>query len=102
MEKCETGQFKGKKLDEMNLDLKEDLLQTGTNEEIEERLEQTSEHASIVEEVRGSEEGKKHHWNTHKNRKKVLAPWTDEHKKLCPVISKHILRENQSAKTDRM
>ncbi|GJQ79355.1 hypothetical protein Trydic_g16216 [Trypoxylus dichotomus] len=58
-------------MDEINLDLKEYLLQTGVNEDIEERLEKTSEHESIVEEVRGSETEKERHSNTHKNRKRV-------------------------------
>ncbi|GJQ64927.1 hypothetical protein Trydic_g7096 [Trypoxylus dichotomus] len=66
MENGEAEQFKGMELDEINLDL-EDLLQTGTNEDIEERLEQTSEHEGIVEEVRGSKEEKECHSNTHKN-----------------------------------
>ncbi|GJQ86486.1 hypothetical protein Trydic_g10388 [Trypoxylus dichotomus] len=58
MGKGEAGQFKGKKLDEINFDLKEDLLQTGINEDTKERLKQTSEHESIIEEVTGSEEEK--------------------------------------------
>ncbi|KAK9709411.1 hypothetical protein QE152_g26655 [Popillia japonica] len=93
MEKGEAGQFKGKRLDEINLGLEEDLMNIDTNSDVEEQLEQQVQYENIVEESNEKEE-EICHSKALPNKKRVLVPWSDEQKNtVCNFFKTHIRKK---------
>ncbi|XP_044752036.1 uncharacterized protein LOC123311961 [Coccinella septempunctata] len=98
MEKGEAGQFKGKSLDDIDLNLEEDLVEPENN--IEERTRELSEEnenddtVEDISEITEKEEPQK----KKKDGKRVLIPWTTAEKKVVLEYFKNHIRNERPPK----
>lgn len=98
MENGRAGQFKGKKLDDVEIDLNEDLLEST---EIEKKSIETMEQLNDDCEKPETSDPVKHPIPTFIKGKRVLVPWTDEQKKVAyDFFARHIEKKIPAKKQD--
>lgn len=92
MEKEETGDYKGKSLEEIELNMEEDLLEetNGADSAVEANINKATDN---INEIVSTEPQIQKKWN-----KRILIPWTDEQKQLAKTFFQKHIQKSQSPK----
>ncbi|KAJ8948171.1 hypothetical protein NQ314_008470 [Rhamnusium bicolor] len=110
MEKCGAGKFKGKTLDEIDLNMDEDLMETLEEDNVENMMKEI--HDTEGDEIRNITEQNTlssetpHTSSEHvpvnfkKGKKRILIRWTEEQKKIATTFFKKQIEQNRPRKRE--
>lgn len=102
MEKGETSQFKGKPIEEIDIDLEENLLSSKNNineeKDITVQDQYSFQNQDVVEDIAVNHQETE---NNKKKKKRVLVPWTEEQKKIISnFFAEHVRKKKPPRKNE--